>query len=197
MTEAQVSTTVHSRASIDVRAVVLPRAGWAYEYINGRLSVTPQRNTWYGHVIRGKAAHDFTIIPMIGCPACGGLLMLSHTPEAAKAISSLHGGVRVPVSHRIDHLGKVSPDVLCEHERCEFHRRVYLDKWNKTKALWAIAYVNEKNEIKVDYCHAADRREAAYHYAGSVSGRKGCRFIDTGPAVGFFVDERTGRITAD
>lgn len=198
MTDAQtVSATISSRAAIDVRAIVLPRAGWAYDFIGGRLAVTPQKGTWYGHVARGKSAHDVIVIPMIGCPSCGGLIFLSHTPETAKALSQMHGGVQVPIAHRIDHLGKVSPDILCKHGRCDFHRRVYLDKWNKTKALWAIAYVTPEGKIQIDYCHAVDRKEAAFHYAGSHGGRKGCRFIDAGPAVGFYVDEKTGRMTAD
>jgi hypothetical protein len=194
--QQEVTSTVHSRASIDVRAIALPRAGWETDYIGGRLSVKPQKATWYGHVVRGKSAHDVTVLPMIGCPSCGGVLFISHTPETAKALGQLLG-MKVPVAHRVDSLGKVSPDILCQHGRCDFHRRVYLDKWNKTKQLWAIAYIDADSVIKIDYCHAVDRREAAHHYAASTALRKGCRFIDAGPAVGFYVNEKTGRVTAD
>ena len=101
----------------------------------------------------------------------------------------------VPVAHGIDYRGKVSPDFQCGHGACSFHRRVYLDRWNKTKALYAIAYVEGVHgNICIDYTHAIDRKEASFHF-GKRS--KNVRIIDMAPAVGFYVDEKTGRMTAD
>lgn len=186
-----VASTVHSQASINVRAVVLPRAKWDTAQTAKGLAFLPQKGTWYGHVIRD--GHDVNVVAMIACPNCGGTLYLSHDQAAAKALRRMTG-MPVPVAHTINHLGMVSPDVLCQHGRCDFHRKVYLDRWNKTKPLYAIAYIEgEHGEIKIDYCHAIDRREARLHFGP----RRNVRIIDIGPAVGFFVNERTGRITAD
>lgn len=186
--------TTDSRVSINVRAIVLPRAGWEHEYINGQLAVKPVRGTWYGHVFRGKSAHDVTVIPMIGCPNCGGLTLLCHLYDTQKAIAQLMS-IRFPVVHKIDHLGRVSPDLTCKHGSCDLHRKVILDKWLKTKPLFAIAYVENDSDIKIDYAHAIDKKEALAQWAPQL--KKNCRVIDAGPAVGFYVDEKTGRITAD
>jgi hypothetical protein len=197
MTQA-VTTTVHTAASIDVRTLVLPRATWhTAPTADGRLSLQPQKGTWYGHILRGRANHDVMVVPLIACPSCNGTIVLSHTASTAKVISALHGGgLRVPIAHQIDHLGRVQPDIRCTHGSCNFHRRVYLDRWNKTKPLFAIAYVNqargEHGEIEIAYSHAIDAREARFHL-----GAGNYRIIASGPAVGFFVDEKTGRMTAE
>lgn len=105
-------------------------------------------------------------------------------------------GQRVPEAHAVDSLGKVSPDLVCTHGRCDFHRKVYLDRWQKTKPLFALAYVNlskgEHGAIEIAYSHSVDVREARHHL-----GRGNFRVIAGGPAIGFFVDEKTGRVTAD
>ena len=124
-------------------------------------------------------------------------MFLSHSPEAARAVRGLTG-MPVPVAHRINHLGLVRTvsggDVACQHAGCSFHRRVYLDRWLKTKALYAIAYVEGVHgAIKIDYPHAVDRREARFHFGP----RRNVRIIDMAPAIGHFLDERTGRLTAD
>ena len=187
---------VHEQASIDIRSIVLPRAVWERARTPEGLMLKPEKGTWYAHVVRGRSAHDVTILPMIACPACGGLLYLSHTKETAKVLGAMLGRPG-PVAHSIDYLGKVSPDILCRHGRCDFHRRVVLDRWNKTKALYAVAYVDSlgggHGRIQIDYCHAVDRKEALFHFARA----KNRRLIDAGPAVGFFVNEQTGRVTAD
>jgi hypothetical protein len=190
------TAVVHSRASIDVRAMVLPRAQWETEYSSdGRLAFKPQKGTWYGHVVRGKSAHDITVIAMVSCPSCGGLLCLAHSADAAKHLSRMLGKP-IPVAHSIDHLGRVSPDAMCGYGRCDFHRRIYLDRWNKTKPLFAIAYVNlsrgEHGKIEIAYSHSIDAREARLHL-----GAGNFRIIASGLALGFFVDETTGRVTAD
>ena len=59
---------------------------------------------------------------------------------------------------------------------------------------YAIAYVEGVHgAIKIDYTHAVDRREARFHFGP----RRDVRIIDMAPAIGHFLDERTGRLTAD
>ncbi len=204
----QPTSTVHSSASLNIHAIVLPRALWETKMTDRGLGIVPQKGTWYAHVLRGKSAHDVKILPMIGCPNCGGLLYVVHTDDAAAGLRQMTGG-RIPVSvtHQVNHLGLVRDrrggDLLCMHGRCDFHRRVYLDRWNKTKPLYAIAYVEgvghtqdevARGEIKVDYCHAVDRKEALNHFGA----RRNVRVIDAGPAVGFFVKDKEGKkLSAD
>lgn len=196
MTQQAITTNINSRASIDARVLVLPRAQWESEMTSQGLALRPQKGTWYGHVVRGKGAHDVSVVPMLGCPNCGGIVFLANEP-AAETLRRM-SGMPVPASHKIDHLGRVTPDVRCTHvrARCEFHRRIILDRWLKSKALYAVAYIDltkgEHGEIEIDHCHAVDRREALFHFGQ----RKNVRIIDAGPAVGFFVDEKTGKVTA-
>jgi hypothetical protein len=195
MTQA-VTATLHSRASLNVRAIVLPRAQWESERTpNGQIAWKPKKGTWYGHVVRGATRYDVIVVPMIGCPGCGKISFLSHAPGAAKVLAKMTG-MPIPVAHSIDSLGRVSPDVKCGHGRCDFLRKVYLDRWNKTKALYAIAYVNldkgQHGEIEIAYSHAIDAKEARFHL-----GLGNFRIIGAGPAIGFFVDEKTGRMTTD
>lgn len=195
---SSISAKVDRSASLNVRTLVLPRAKWEKELIaGGREALRPQPGTWYGHVVRGQGAHEVTVIPFVGCPACKKLLLLSHSPDAARALASL-SGMPVPVSHAIDHLGRVSPDARCAHAGCSFHRRLILDKWNTTKSLYAIAYVDlsrgDAAKIEIDYCHAVDRREALFHFGVR---KKSVRVIDAGKAVGFFVDEKTGKVSVE
>jgi hypothetical protein len=194
MTNATPAAVIHSQASINVRSVVLPRAKWEITRVaDGRMAAVPRAGTWFAHILRSRNA--MTVVPMIGCPNCGGLLLLSHDEMSARELR-LMTGLPVPVAHRIDKFGKVSPDVLCKHGRCDFHRRVYLDRWQKTKPLYAIAYVNcdrgEHGEIEIAYSHALNEKEARMHL-----GFGNFRIIGAGPAIGFFVDEKTGRATAE
>ncbi len=201
---AAITTTIHSHASVDIRTEVIARAQWATgRSADGRVAYRPEKGTWHAHVVRGRERHDVTIVPMIACPSCNKLLMLSHSIAAAKVLRAMTG-MPVPVAHQIDSLGKVSPDIRCNHPGCGFHRKVYLDRWQKTKPLFAIAYVNlergEHGKIEIAYSHSIDAREAVFHLGTG----KHIRVIKTadgrpaaGPAVGFFVDEKTGRMTAD
>ncbi len=190
------AATVHTQASINVRALVLARAKWESEPApDGRMAFRPQKGTWYGHIVRGRGPADATVVPMVSCPSCGGILFLSHSEDAAKALRRMTG-MPVPVAHRIDPYGKVSPDILCQHGRCDFHRSVYLDRWNKTKPLFAIAYVNldkgVHGTIEIAYSHAIDAREARFHL-----GAGNFKVIGAGRAIGLFVNEKTGRVTAE
>jgi hypothetical protein len=186
---------IHSQSSLIVRPAILARAEWTREpTADGRMAFRPVKDTWYGHIVRGRHAHDVVIVPMVGCPGCGGLLFLSHTEATAKVLRAVLGQRVVPVVHSIDYLGKVAPDLLCGRPRCDFHRQVYLDRWNKTKPLFALAYVNtaKGNRIEIAYSHSVDEKEARFHL-----GMGPYRVIGGGPAIGFFVDEKTGRITAE
>jgi len=202
MTQA-IDTTIHTAASITIDTVVLPRADWKVEMTTQGLSIGPEKGSWYPHIVRGRARHDVTVVPMIGCPACGKLIMISHTHAVARWIGAMHPRkIRVPVAHAVNHLGKVSPDIQCMHMGCSFHRRVYLDRWNKTKPLYAVAYFDLTKggelggEIAIDYCHAIDRREALNQFG--LGARRNVRIIDAGPALGFYVKDKEGkRLSAD
>jgi hypothetical protein len=193
MNEASPSFEIHQTASIAVRPVVLPRAYWPSSTTIGGRGVVPQKGTWYGHVSRGTSDLSTTVVAMISCPACGGLNILTHSEAAAKAVGKMLGRPVVPVAHQIDSTGRVSPDLLCMHGSCDFHRTVYLDRWNKTKPLYAIVYTRGPHgRIEIAYAHAVDQKEARLHL-----GAGDYRIIDIAPAIGFFVDEKTGRMTAD
>lgn len=155
--------------------------------------VNPVKGTWYGHVLRGKGPLDVAVVPMLSCPNCGGICGISHTPEAAKHWRVWLGARDMPICHDVDYLGKLSPDLMCKHGRCDFHRTVYLDRWNKHKALFCLAYTEGRGtEIKFAYSHAMDAKEARFHL-----GRGNYNIIAGGPAVGFHFDERKNRLTAD
>ena len=190
--------TIHARASLQVRALIFARATWPTERTpSGHFGFRPQKGTWHAYVDRGAKAAGIlpTILPVLACPSCGGLLWLSPSEAAAKALRRMTGAP-VPVAHQIDPMGRVAPDLRCQHGRCDFHRKVYLDRWNKTKPLYATAYVNldkgEHGEIEIAYSHAMTPREARMHL-----GAGNYRVLGSGRAVGFFVDEKTGRVTAD
>jgi len=202
----QPAYSVHTSASVIVRPLVLPRAKWSFDAIGGvrgggdrgpggpgELAFRPMKGTWYGHVVRGKSAHDVIVLPIIGCPTCNSPLFLAHRADTAKMLSRLMRRP-VPVVHKIDHLGKVQPDIQCGG--CGFHRKIYLDRWNKTKPLYALAYVDMRKgaerKIEIAYSHSIDTREARFHL-----GPGKYDVIAGGPAIGFFVDEKTGRVTTD
>lgn len=196
MTASTPTAVVHTQASLTVRAAVLPRATWETEIGgDGRMTFRPKKGTWHGHIVRGSSRFDRITVPMIACPSCAGVLFLSPSPEAARALSKMLG-VAVPQAHRIDSLGKVTPDVLCKHGRCDFHRKVYLDRYRDSKPLYACAYVNldagQHGAIEIAYSHARTATEARHHL-----GRGNYRVIGAGPAIGFFVNEQTGRVTTD
>ena len=182
---------VHSTSSIIVRPIVLRRAEWATHERAVGPTVIP--GTWYAHVVRGRDAWDVAVIPFIGCPLCGKKNVLVHNEQAAAIVARGIGQPVVPVTHTNDHLGKVSPDVMCMTPGCSFHRQVYLDRWNKTKPLYAIAYTRgQSTKIEIAYSHSIDAREARIHL-----GVGDYNIIGAGPAIGFFVNERTGRMTTD
>jgi hypothetical protein len=190
---AQIEVRHDSRASVTVEAEVLPRAQWATEKLPQGFAWTPQKGTWYGHVVRGQRPDQVAILPMVACPGCNATLLLTHNTMAAKIVRKLQGEtLPIPVAHRIDAVGKVSPDLRCF--KCSFHRKVYLDRWLKTKPLYAIAHVEGRHGlIQIDYANGIDAREARFHFGH----RPKSRIIKIGLAVGFYVDETTGRMTTE
>lgn len=199
-TAPQEATASISRvSSVDPRAVVLERRTWKTmrDGSGHLLGIEPEKSTWHGLLHRDP--HGTTVIPLIGCPSCGGVLAIPHTGKGAAVLRALLN-LPVPAAHSIDSFGKVSPDVQCRHVRgdhaCGFHRRVYLDRWNKTKPLYAIAYIDlskkGREEILIAYSHAVDAREARLHL-----GKGNFDIVGVGPAIGFHVDERTGKVSVE
>jgi hypothetical protein len=180
---------VHSNAAVIVRPVVLPRAVWPRKSSPGGLSLSPVPGTWYAFEDKGDGPRGTIVrplIPMISCPACAGLLFLSHTPEGARALGRMVKAV-VPIAHRISHEGKVAPDIKCTHGTCSFHRTVYLDKWDKTRPLYCAAYCEGRDpEIKFCYSHATSPAEARLHL-----GPGDFTIVGIARAIGFAFDEKT------
>src|SRR5271157_1420047 len=137
MTQAQ--AIVHSGASLVTRPLVLERAEWeAMTTPTGHVQPLPVKATWHAQIIR-RSRTDVTVVPMVGCPLCGRMSVLTPTPGAAREVGRMFGR-QVPVAHKIDTYGKVTPDFQCMHPSCDFHRPIYLDRWQAAKPLYAIAF---------------------------------------------------------
>ena len=190
------TATVHrENSSIVTRPAILDHAKWETTTgADGRLGLRPVKGTWHAHIVRTPGSTDTAVVPLIGCPTCGGLTILTPGEKAAIAVGRMLGK-RVPVAHSIDLFGKVSPDVQCMHGRCDFRRTVYLDRWTATgKPLYCIVYTTAPSDkLEFAYAHATNRREAAEHL-----GRNQAHvIIEVAPAVGFWQDERTGKLSTD
>jgi hypothetical protein len=197
---------VQTRAALNTKPAVLPRAEWK---VSNAPDGTPAfgsvrggpipRGTWFAWILR-KRDGGTVVMPLVSCPKCGGLTRL-HTDKSTPIYRVAYGRPNLPVVHKVESNGKVSPDVACANPRCDFHRTVYLDRWNRTKPLWAIAYVEmPSGRIQIDYTNAVNGKEALFHFGMAVkdgkivSTRKNVQVIGAGPAVGFFVNERTGKM---
>jgi hypothetical protein len=187
------TATVHTQASMSVRPIALALKKWeTMRTPNGQLGLRPEKGTWHAQIVRGASRTDSTVVPMVACPRCAHLLILTPTPGAARAVSRMLGKA-IPVAHSIDSYGKVSPDLLCMHGGCDFHRTIYLDQWNRQKPLYAIAYTKDGgDELLIDYCHATNQREARAHL-----GAGNFNVIAVGPAVGFWQNEKTGKLSTE
>ena len=191
---------VHTRAALSTRAAILPRAAW---HVSSAPDGTPAftrsaeggpvpKGTWFAWILR-KRDGGSVVMPLVSCPVCGGLIRL-HTDKSTPIYRIAYGKPDLPVVHKIEANGKVSPDIMCMSGRCDFHRTAYLDRWSRTKPLWAIAYVEGPHGIiKIDYTNAVNKKEALFMFGV----RPNVRIIDAGLAIGFFVNEKTGRVTAD
>lgn len=167
--------------SLQIDSVVLPKGNWTFDYPETGFSkgavlktrlVEFQPGTW----IKAESWMDKRIIAVFSCPNCHEIRFLAT-------------GI-----HTIDHLGKVSPDVQCKaklpsNAECSFHRRVYLDRWNK-KPLYAVALENwdgKKWTPEIRYTHADSEAEARF-----MMGQGAFRIVGAAPAIGFFVEDKVG-----
>ena len=195
----QDTAEINSAPSLQVRPVVIERAVWKVikKQVNGKTSLGFEsiKGTWFPFLVRLNKL-ETVAVPIVSCPACGMLLMLS-TEKSQRGLMHLLGHA-VPVAHSVNKEGLISPDVMCDpssSRRCSFHRKVYLDRWSNQKPLYVIAYVDLKSsssEILFDYCHAASRAEAGLHF-----GPRKVNVIDVGRAVGYLYDEKNKTATAD
>lgn len=168
---------------------VLRRADW--DLVDGAPpAVRPERGTWCA--FKGPTppgAIEAPILPLIGCPSCGGLLVLVPSLGALRLLGLDRVGVGRPI-HEIDHLGRVHIDVFCKAP-CEFRRVVLLDKWNKLKPLYATIVKRAGHDrLETVYSHASSVAEARRHL-GLKADEK---IIETARAIGFNVykDGREG-----
>ena len=185
------NATVFTNASLVVRPLVLERAMWPRSRSEEGVGFRPIKGTWYAYTEK-RGYNSSIVVPLVSCPSCAGLLFLSPSQEVARTLGRLFGRI-VPVAHRIDEVGKVSPDIKCMHAKCSFHRTLYLDKWNNLRPLYVTAFTEGAGiDVKFAYSHAASRKEALFHL-----GAGNHKVIEVGRAVGYMYDEATGKVTAD
>jgi hypothetical protein len=159
---------------------VLRRAEW--DRLDGSPpAVRPERGTWCA--FKGPIPRDAIeapIVPLIGCPACGDLLILVPSLNAMRLLGLDRIGMERPV-HEIDSLGRVHIDVFCKPP-CEFRRVLLLDQWNKLKPLYA-TIVKRRGQARLEtvYSHAASPVEARRHLGLKADEE----IIETARAVGF------------
>lgn len=159
---------ITSSASLVVRPFVFRKADWIYYGDeSNRQTVRGTPGTWD----TGPIHKPDWLLGIVCCPACSGLSMI-------------HRKV-----HTIDELGHITPDLRCPYnkngQRCGFHRKVYLDEWNK-KALYACA-VERNGKPEIHYMHADNQREARLHL-----GPGNYQIVAIGRAIGFFVHDSHG-----
>lgn len=186
------AASVFSQASLVVQPEIVPRAMWGKKLgPKGEPMFRPVKGSWYAHMHKPRIGAS-VVVPILSCPACAGLLFLSHRPETARVLGGWMGRV-VPVAHSISLVGKVSPDLKCSQPRCGFHRTVYLDKWDRLRPLYCTAYTEGSNpEIQFAYSHATSMKEARFHLG---AGR--FNVISVGRAIGFKFDEVKNKLSAD
>lgn len=173
------TTTVASERALNPDAVILPKSNdWVFE---GSELTSFVPGTW---VPREPWMHS-KILAAFGCPNCKEVRLLAH-------------GI-----HTIDTIGLVQPDLQCKGQdgRCSYHRKTYLDRWNR-KPLYAAAVecwddTRKKWEAEMVYTHAANSDEARFMLGPMVNG-KSYRIVGVGLAIGFFVDGKDDRhLSAD
>jgi hypothetical protein len=156
--------------TINVDPVFLPKGEW--EFVKDVVLPYPQLNSYVpGTWIKPESWMDRRIVAAFSCPNC-------------KEIRFLMKGI-----HDVDHMGKVSPTVQCKAGNCTFHRRVYLDRWNK-KPLYAVAIENWNGKSwtpEIRYTHADTEAEARF-----MMGDGPFRIVAAAPAIGFFVEDKVG-----
>jgi hypothetical protein len=156
--------------SLQLDSVVLPKGEW--EFVKDENQLHPQLNSFVpGTWIKPESWMNKRILAAFSCPNC-------------HAIRFLVDGI-----HKIDHVGKVQPDVQCKAGKCSFHRRMYLDRWNK-KPLYAVALENwngSKWTPEIRYTHADTEAEARF-----MMGQGPFRIVGAAPAIGFFVEDKVG-----
>ena len=158
------------------------------------LGHTPPREKWAAWTTRFETkGANVAVVVLVGCPKCGGIVYLPHTPNAAKALSKLLG-VPVRVTHEINENGVVRPGVQCPHG-CGFDRGaglIKLDGWHKVKRVYS-GQIRRKGSLRLEtvYTHAADAQEALAHFALRPN-----EILEAGPApaIGWLGDESTGKL---
>lgn len=158
------------------------------------LGFTPPKGQWSAWTTRignQSKTGKITVVAMIGCPKCGGIIYLPHTPDAAHALGNIMK-MPVRVTHQIDRVGVVSPGIICPH-KCGFERGqrdVKLVEWDRERRPYAAQMRHRKsNRIYTVYTHAYDQREACMHLA---PGPQETAVTPPAPVIGWLGDEKTG-----
>lgn len=176
--------TIQGNASVVVRPLALARAMWPRQDGPSGPGFRPIRGTWYAHL--DKSGPTSIVVPMLSCPSCAGLLFVVHSQPTARILGRMMKTI-VPVAHSVSTEGKVSPDIKCMHKGCNFHRTVYLDKWDRLRPLYCIAFTEGRGiDVQFAFSHAVSQKEARVHL-----GAGNFNIIGIGRAVGFLFDEKT------
>jgi hypothetical protein len=136
---------IDSAASQIVEEEIFERADWEFTP-EGGLASPPEPGTW----CRRREGWDPRIGAAFCCPACC-------------AVRFLVTGI-----HKVDPLGKVTPDLQCKAQGCGFHRKVTLKDWLK-KPLYTVVVLRRKvdgsSKREDVHVHALTREEALFHAA--------------------------------
>lgn len=154
----------------------------------------PPREKWAPWTTRiGTQSAHVAVVVVLGCPKCGGIVYLPHTPNAAAALSKFLG-VPVRAKCTIAPDGRIDGNVICPHN-CGFERKpgwIKLDGWVKVKRLYS-GQIRRRGSLKLEtvYTHAADQHEALAHFSLQPD-----EVLEAGPApaIGWLGNEKTGKL---
>ena len=159
------TTIFDSNVSLNIRPFFFKKADqWETQTVNNQIGYRGTPGTWLK--IESRSAPR--LLAFICCPNC-------------KQIRALMRGI-----HIVDFYGKIKPDLICDvadnvtMHRCSFHRKSYLDRWQKGRPLYAIAVEYHNGKPEIFYCHADNQAEARAHV-----GPGDYRIIAIGPVIGY------------
>jgi hypothetical protein len=175
MKRANQNVVVDRSLSLVIDSFVFQKGQWDFRQVQGQWGVIHQvPGTWNDAHASMK---QIGIFALFCCPNC-------------KQVSALADYV-----HKVNHIGKISPSLICKYKGCSFHRNCYLDMWNQ-KPLYACAieYYDHEGKFKTEmrYTHASTTEEARLQL-GNV-GYKRYNIVAIGRAIAMFVEDKKGLV---
>jgi hypothetical protein len=169
--------SVSTGRSLDPSAVVLPKSeDWLFVETEGEPSGAPKKLVDYipGTWCERQDWMNPEILAIFACPACHETRLLTRAV------------------HTISPIGLVQPDIQCKGNRgtCSYHRKTYLDRWNRKPLYAAAVEVWDPRKRtwspEMVYTHATNQEEATRQLGQTIDG-KSYRIVGVAPAIGFFV----------